>query len=81
MYAPTSVRAGMIPCGRRCPAAAAAVRVLLTETRRHGISGDWLAAFHTALKTRVGRGHAIADYLGGKREDRALGREFLPTFR
>jgi digeranylgeranylglycerophospholipid reductase len=65
---PTSVRAGMIPCGGVVRPASAR-RVLLTGDAAGMVSPVTAGGIHNALKHGLAAGHAIADYLGGKRED------------
>jgi flavin-dependent dehydrogenase len=65
---PTSVRAGMIPCGGIVRPVAAR-RVLLTGDAAGMVSPVTAGGIHNALKHGLAAGHAIADYLGGKRED------------
>jgi digeranylgeranylglycerophospholipid reductase len=78
---PTSVRAGMIPCGGVVRPAAAR-RVLLTGDAAGMVSPVTAGGIHNALKHGLAAGHAIADYLGGKREDpSAWFVNSYPTFR
>jgi flavin-dependent dehydrogenase len=65
---PTSVRAGMIPCGGIVRPVAAR-RVLLTGDAAGMVSPVTAGGIHTALKHGLAAGHAIADYLSGKAED------------
>jgi len=65
---PASVRAGMIPCGG-IVSPVAARRVLLTGDAAGMVSPVTAGGIHNALKHGLAAGHAIADYLGGKRED------------
>ncbi len=65
---PTSVRAGMIPCGGVVRPAAAR-RVLLTGDAAGIVSPVTAGGIHNALKHGLAAGHAIADFLSGKRED------------
>jgi flavin-dependent dehydrogenase len=65
---PTSVRAGMIPCGG-VVSPAAARRVLLTGDAAGMVSPVTAGGLHNALKHGLAAGHAIADYLDGRRED------------
>jgi digeranylgeranylglycerophospholipid reductase len=65
---PTSVRAGMIPCGG-IVRPVAAPRVLLAGDAAGMVSPVTAGGIHTALKHGLAAGHAIADYLSGKRED------------
>jgi len=65
---PSSVRAGMIPCGGVVTPPAAR-RVLLTGDAAGMVSPVTAGGIHNALKHGLAAGHAIADYLTGKRED------------
>lgn len=65
---PSAVRAGMIPCGGVVKPVAAR-RVLLTGDAAGMVSPVTAGGIHTALKHGLAAGHAIADYLSGKRED------------
>lgn len=65
---PTAVRAGMIPCGG-VVAPVAAPRVLLVGDAAGMVSPVTAGGIHTALRHGLAAGHAIADYLSGKRED------------
>jgi digeranylgeranylglycerophospholipid reductase len=65
---PTSVRAGMIPCGGVVRPVAAR-RVLLTGDAAGMVSPVTAGGIHNALKHGLAAGHAIADYLCGRRED------------
>ena len=65
---PTSVRAGMIPCGGIVRPVAAR-RVLLAGDAAGMVSPVTAGGIHTALKHGLAAGHAIADYLSGKCED------------
>jgi len=62
---PSSVRAGMIPCGGLVYPVAAP-RVLLTGDAAGMVSPVTAGGIHTALKHGQAAGHAIADYLQGK---------------
>ncbi|HEX4599194.1 MAG TPA: NAD(P)/FAD-dependent oxidoreductase [Burkholderiaceae bacterium] len=64
----TSVRAGMIPCGG-IVSPVAARRVLLTGDAAGMVSPVTAGGIHNALKHGLAAGHAISDYLAGKRED------------
>ncbi|HEY4038157.1 MAG TPA: NAD(P)/FAD-dependent oxidoreductase [Burkholderiaceae bacterium] len=64
----TSVRAGMIPCGG-IVSPVAARRVLLTGDAAGMVSPVTAGGIHNALKHGLAAGHAISDYLTGKRED------------
>jgi len=65
---PTSVRAGLIPCGG-IVSPVAARRVLLTGDAAGMVSPVTAGGIHNALKHGLAAGHAISDYLSGKRED------------
>jgi digeranylgeranylglycerophospholipid reductase len=65
---PASVRAGMIPCGG-VVRPVAAPRVLLAGDAAGMVSPLTAGGIHTALKHGLAAGHAIADYLDGRRED------------
>lgn len=65
---PASVRAGMIPCGG-VVRPVAANRALLVGDAAGMVSPVTAGGIHTALKHGLAAGHAIADYLSGKRED------------
>ena len=65
---PSSIRAGKIPCGGLVNPVAAR-RVLLAGDAAGMVSPVTAGGIHTALKHGLAAGHAIADYLGGKRED------------
>jgi flavin-dependent dehydrogenase len=65
---PASVRAGMIPCGGVVRPVAAR-RVLLTGDAAGIVSPVTAGGIHNALKHGLASGHAIADYLAGRRED------------
>lgn len=65
---PASVRAGMIPCGGVVQPVAAP-RVLLVGDAAGMVSPLTAGGIHTALKHGLAAGHAIADYLNGKKED------------
>jgi digeranylgeranylglycerophospholipid reductase len=65
---PASVRAGMIPCGGVVQPVAAP-RVLLTGDAAGMVSPVTAGGIHNALKHGLAAGHAIGDYLSGKRED------------
>jgi len=65
---PDSVRAGMIPCGGIVRPVAAR-RVLLTGDAAGMVSPVTAGGIHNALKHGLAAGHAIADFLSGKRED------------
>ncbi|HTM07950.1 MAG TPA: NAD(P)/FAD-dependent oxidoreductase [Verrucomicrobiae bacterium] len=68
MRRPASVRAGMIPCGGLVRPVAAK-RALLVGDAAGMVSPVTAGGIHTALKHGLSAGHAIADYLAGKRED------------
>lgn len=63
-----SVRAGKIPCGGTV-APVAARRVLLVGDAAGMVSPVTAGGIHTALKHGLASGHAISDYLNGRRED------------
>ncbi len=65
---PISVRAGMIPCGGLVRPLATR-RALLVGDAAGMVSPVTAGGIHTALKHGLAAGHAIADYLGGRRED------------
>jgi digeranylgeranylglycerophospholipid reductase len=65
---PTSVRAGMIPCGG-VVRPVAAPRVLLVGDAAGMVSPVTAGGIHTALKHGQAAGHAIADFLDGRTED------------
>jgi digeranylgeranylglycerophospholipid reductase len=65
---PASVRAGMIPCGGPV-ALAAAPRALLVGDAAGLVSPVTAGGIHSALRHGLAAGHAIADFLGGRRED------------
>jgi digeranylgeranylglycerophospholipid reductase len=65
---PTSVRAGLIPCGG-IVSPVAGRRVLLTGDAAGMVSPVTAGGIHNALKHGLAAGHAISDYLSGKRED------------
>jgi len=58
----------MIPCGG-VVSPVAARRVLLTGDAAGMVSPVTAGGIHNALKHGVAAGHAIADYLAGRRED------------
>jgi flavin-dependent dehydrogenase len=65
---PTSVRAGMIPCGGVvCPVATE--RALLVGDAAGLVSPVTAGGIHTALKHGLAAGHAVAEFLEGKCED------------
>jgi digeranylgeranylglycerophospholipid reductase len=66
--APTSVRAGMIPCGG-VVRPVATQRALLVGDAAGMVSPLTAGGIHTALKHGLAAGHAIADYLSGKCDD------------
>lgn len=78
---PTSVRAGMIPCGGLV-SKPAAPRVLLVGDAAGMVSPVTAGGIHTALKHGLQVGHAVGDFLQGKRGDPAnwLVQDF-PRFR
>lgn len=63
-----SIRAGMIPCGG-IVSPVAARRALLVGDAAGMVSPVTAGGIHTALKHGLAAGHAIADYLCGKRDD------------
>jgi digeranylgeranylglycerophospholipid reductase len=65
---PTSVRAGMIPCGGLVHPVATA-NALLVGDAAGMVSPVTAGGIHTALKHGLAAGHAIADFLSGSRED------------
>jgi flavin-dependent dehydrogenase len=67
---PASVRAGMIPCGGLVRPVAAR-RVLLVGDAAGMVSPVTAGGIHNALKHGLAAGHAIADYLNGRRDDPA----------
>jgi len=78
---PTSVRAGMIPCGG-VVRPVATNRALLVGDAAGMVSPVTAGGIHTALKHGLAAGHAITDFLSGKREDPSgWFVESYPTFR
>jgi digeranylgeranylglycerophospholipid reductase len=67
----SSIRAGMIPCGGVVRPVAAR-RVLLTGDAAGMVSPVTAGGIHNALKHGLAAGHAISDYLAGRREDPSL---------
>jgi len=67
---PAAVRAGMIPCGG-IVRPVAAPRTLLVGDAAGMVSPLTAGGIHTALKHGLAAGHAIADYLAGRRDDPA----------
>jgi flavin-dependent dehydrogenase len=65
---PTSVRAGKIPCGGLVSPLGAR-RLLLVGDAAGMVSPVTAGGIHTALKHGLAAGHAIADFLAGRRED------------
>ena len=65
---PTSIRAGMIPCGGLVHPVAAK-RVLLVGDAAGMVSPVTAGGIHTALKHGLAAGHAISEFLTGKQED------------
>jgi digeranylgeranylglycerophospholipid reductase len=65
---PASVRAGMIPCGGVVRPVAAR-RLMLVGDAAGMVSPVTAGGIHTALKHGLAAGHAIADYLSGRRDD------------
>jgi digeranylgeranylglycerophospholipid reductase len=78
---PASVRAGMIPCGGVVHPVATG-RALLIGDAAGMVSPVTAGGIHTALKHGLAAGHAITDFLSGKREDPSgWFVESYPTFR
>lgn len=78
---PSSVRAGMIPCGGVVHPVATN-RALLVGDAAGMVSPVTAGGIHTALKHGLAAGHAITDFLSGKREDPSgWFVESYPTFR
>ncbi len=67
---PSSVRAGLIPCGG-VVRPVAAPRVLLVGDAAGMVSPVTAGGIHTALKHGLAAGNAVADFLRGKGEDPA----------
>jgi flavin-dependent dehydrogenase len=65
---PAAIRAGMIPCGGLV-SPVAAPRVLLAGDAAGMVSPLTAGGIHTALKHGLAAGHAIGDYLAGRRAD------------
>jgi len=65
---PSSVRAGLIPCGGMVRPVAAP-RVLLVGDAAGMVSPVTAGGIHTALKHGLAAGNAVADFLRGKAED------------
>jgi len=65
---PTSIRAGLIPCGGVVKPVATH-RALLVGDAAGMVSPLTAGGIHTALKHGMIAGHAIVDYLSGKSED------------
>jgi flavin-dependent dehydrogenase len=65
---PSSVRAGLIPCGGVVQPVAAS-RVLLVGDAAGMVSPVTAGGIHTALKHGLAAGNAVADFLRGKAED------------
>src|SRR5262245_35978261 len=65
---PTAVRAGMVPCGGVVHPVAAR-RVMLVGDAAGMVSPVTAGGIHTALKHGQAAGHAIAEFLNGKRDD------------
>jgi digeranylgeranylglycerophospholipid reductase len=78
---PSSVRAGLIPCGGVVRPVAAS-RVLLVGDAAGMVSPVTAGGIHTALKHGLAAGNAVADFLRGKGDDPATAfvRSY-PTFR
>jgi flavin-dependent dehydrogenase len=68
---PTSVRAGMIPCGG-IVRPVATERALLVGDAAGMVSPVTAGGIHTALKHGLAAGHAVAEFLEGKCEDPQL---------
>ncbi len=66
--APTSVRAGLIPCGGIVTPVAVS-RALLVGDAAGMVSPVTAGGIHTALKHGLAAGHAVADFLSGRAED------------
>jgi digeranylgeranylglycerophospholipid reductase len=69
---PTSIRAGMIPCGGVVHPVASR-RVMLVGDAAGMVSPVTAGGIHTALKHGLAAGHAIADFLNGKSDDPSEG--------
>jgi digeranylgeranylglycerophospholipid reductase len=67
-YKPTSVRAGLIPCGGVVTPVAAS-RTLLVGDAAGIVSPVTAGGIHTALKHGLAAGNAVADFLHGRNED------------
>lgn len=65
---PASIRAGLIPCGG-VVARAASSRVLLVGDAAGMVSPLTAGGIHAALKHGLAAGHAVTDFLQGRRED------------
>jgi flavin-dependent dehydrogenase len=65
---PVSVRAGLIPCGG-IVSPVATQRALLVGDAAGMVSPVTAGGIHTSLKHGAAAGHAIADYLSGRRDD------------
>jgi digeranylgeranylglycerophospholipid reductase len=65
---PDAMRAGMIPCGGLVRPVASK-RVLLVGDAAGMVSPLTAGGIHTALKHGLAAGHAVADFLTGRRED------------
>jgi digeranylgeranylglycerophospholipid reductase len=65
---PTSVRAGLIPCGG-VVAPAATARALLVGDAAGMVSPLTAGGIHAALKHGLAAGHAVADFLQGRAAD------------
>lgn len=66
--APSSVRAGLIPCGG-VVAPVAVSRALLVGDAAGMVSPVTAGGIHTALKHGLAAGNAVADFLSGRAED------------
>jgi len=65
---PSSIRAGLIPCGGVVKPVAAP-RALLVGDAAGMVSPVTAGGVHTALKHGLAAGHAVADFLHGRRDD------------
>lgn len=74
---PSSVRAGLIPCGGVVRPVAAS-RVLLVGDAAGMVSPVTAGGIHTALKHGLAAGNAVADFLRGKSDDPAG--QFVRTY-
>jgi flavin-dependent dehydrogenase len=67
---PSSIRAGLIPCGGVVKPVATS-RALLVGDAAGMVSPVTAGGIHTALQHGLAAGHAVADFLHGRREDPA----------